>query len=230
MREGMRRERRAALEHSNGERAAAEGTAALANTNGNGFAVQPKMFVFFDKKTGAPRFEVKADADGRMPVDQVVGLLAMNCMVRGQTPKDYAVMVSAGENLLAGVARRAKKLIEASVALNTPVQLSHRQQEVLRGVMENLSNKEIAARLNFSERTAKFHVSALLGKFNVQSRVLLMKTAADLLAAGRLSSGGPVATMKAREERANGNGRSRTHGLQRAAAGGERRVAQALLE
>jgi DNA-binding CsgD family transcriptional regulator len=182
------------------------------------FSVHPKVFVFFDKKTSAPRFEVKADADGKMPVDQVVGLLAMNCMLRGQTPKDYMVMVGTGENLLNGLARRASKLIQASLALSLPMQLSHRQQEVLRGVMENLSNKEIAARLNFSERTAKFHVSALLGKFNVTSRVSLMKTAGDLLAAGKLFTGDPVTQLKTREKRGTDSPRDGAHDLERRSA------------
>lgn len=196
--------------------------------SGNGFSVHPKVFVFFDKKTSATRFEVKADADGKMPIDQVVGLLAMNCMVRGQTPKDYVVMVGAGENLLDGVARRARKLIEATMSFNLPMQLSHRQQEVLRGVMENLSNKEIAARLNLSERTAKFHVSALLGKFDVKSRVLLMKTAADLLAAGKLFTGGPVTQIKTREKNEKNGTRESAHEVGRAANGAERRSARAV--
>jgi DNA-binding NarL/FixJ family response regulator len=40
--------------------------------------------------------------------------------------------------------------------------------------MENLSNKEIAVRLNVSERTAKFHVSNLLGKHGVKRRADLI--------------------------------------------------------
>jgi DNA-binding CsgD family transcriptional regulator len=33
-----------------------------------------------------------------------------------------------------------------------------------------LSNKEIAARLNISEHTVKFHVASILGKFGAASR------------------------------------------------------------
>ena len=57
---------------------------------------------------------------------------------------------------------------------NSPHQLSRRQQEVLQGLLENLSNKEIARQLNISERTAKFHVSNLLAKFDVQRRADLL--------------------------------------------------------
>jgi DNA-binding NarL/FixJ family response regulator len=52
--------------------------------------------------------------------------------------------------------------------------LSRREQEVLQAVLENLSNKEIAAKLNISERTVKFHVSHLLEKFGVRRRADLI--------------------------------------------------------
>jgi DNA-binding CsgD family transcriptional regulator len=57
--------------------------------------------------------------------------------------------------------------------------LSHREKEVLELLLENLSNKEIASRLSISSRTAKFHVSNLLAKYGVGSRVdlLLMRSA-----------------------------------------------------
>lgn len=48
--------------------------------------------------------------------------------------------------------------------------LTLREQEVLSALLDNLSNKEIAAKLHISERTAKFHVSNLLSKFDVQNR------------------------------------------------------------
>ena len=53
-------------------------------------------------------------------------------------------------------------------------QLSRREQEVLGALLENLSNKEIANKLNISERTAKFHVSNLLAKFGVRRRADLI--------------------------------------------------------
>lgn len=51
-----------------------------------------------------------------------------------------------------------------------PPELSRREREVLEALLENLSNKEIAARLYISERTAKFHVANLLAKFGVRRR------------------------------------------------------------
>jgi len=56
----------------------------------------------------------------------------------------------------------------------TPTDLSRREQEVLNGLLENLANKEVADRLNISERTVKFHVSNLLAKFGVRRRADLI--------------------------------------------------------
>ena len=52
--------------------------------------------------------------------------------------------------------------------------LSRRETEVLEGLKEGLANKEIANKLNISERTVKFHVSNLFAKFKVDSRIQLM--------------------------------------------------------
>jgi DNA-binding NarL/FixJ family response regulator len=52
--------------------------------------------------------------------------------------------------------------------------LSRREQEVLDSLLENLSNKEIANKLNIAERTVKFHVSNLLSKFGVRRRADLI--------------------------------------------------------
>lgn len=52
--------------------------------------------------------------------------------------------------------------------------LSRREQETLETLLENLSNKEIASKLNISERTVKFHVSNLLSKFGVRRRADLI--------------------------------------------------------
>ena len=43
--------------------------------------------------------------------------------------------------------------------------------------MRSLANKEIAADLNLSERTVKFHVSSLLAKFRVRGRLELLREA-----------------------------------------------------
>jgi Bacterial regulatory proteins, luxR family len=45
--------------------------------------------------------------------------------------------------------------------------------------MRSQANKEIAATLNLSERTVKFHVSSLLAKFRVRGRMELVREAAQ---------------------------------------------------
>jgi DNA-binding NarL/FixJ family response regulator len=48
--------------------------------------------------------------------------------------------------------------------------LSNRELDVLRGLAEGLSNKQIARALGISEHTVKFHINAILGKLGAQSR------------------------------------------------------------
>jgi DNA-binding CsgD family transcriptional regulator len=145
-----------------------------------GFKVQPKTFAFLDKRTGTRRFDVRANKDGSLPLDQAASLLAIQCIARHQSPHEFMVMVQAGVDVAEGLTGRAAKLIRAFAATkHAEAGLSRRQREVLDGITQNLTNKEIAARLNLSERTIKFHVSTLLDKFDVRTRVdLLLKTVA----------------------------------------------------
>ncbi len=49
-----------------------------------------------------------------------------------------------------------------------------REEQVLQAVLENLGNKEIAAKLHMAERTAKFYVSKLLARYGVRRRADLI--------------------------------------------------------
>ena len=136
-----------------------------------------ETYFFYDKNTGAAHFHVQADSNGRFPLDQAAGLLAMHCMVRGQSPADYVVMVQANHSELDELSLRATKLLEAGQSAKSGVRLTRREEEVLEGVMRSQSNKEIACSLNLSERTVKFHVSSLLAKFRVRGRMELVREA-----------------------------------------------------
>lgn len=145
-------------------------------------SVRPTVFIFFDRKSGIRRFEVKAGDDGRVPTEQAASLLAIHCVARQQQPRDFDVMVAAGEDLIDGIVGRANKLIRSCSGFKVAgMPLSRRQNEVLAAIAQNLSNKEIAAKLNVSVRTVKFHVSTLLEKFEVRGRVDLMIEAAEFL-------------------------------------------------
>lgn len=135
------------------------------------------LYFFYEKSTGVAHFHVEASPEGRFPVEQAAGLLAMHCMVRGQSPADYVVMVRAEEDQLEGLREKAEHLLAAGKSVNSQVKLTRREEEVLGGVMRSLANKEIASMLNLSERTVKFHVSSLLAKFRVRGRMELVREA-----------------------------------------------------
>ena len=132
-----------------------------------------EIYFFLEKNTGVSRFHVEAGPDGKFPVEEAAGLLAMHCMVLGQTPQDYVVLVQAAEDLLGGLAGKWEGLLQAGHSVGRPLKLTRRQDEVLNGVMRGQANKEIAGSLNLSERTVKFHLSALLAKFCVRGRMEL---------------------------------------------------------
>ena len=50
------------------------------------------------------------------------------------------------------------------------IELSPRERQVLALMVEGAPNKVIARALSISERTAKFHVAAILGKLNARNR------------------------------------------------------------
>src|SRR5215468_10507919 len=101
----------------------------------------------------------------------------MHCMVRGQAPEDYVVMVEADQTHTEGLLERAQTLLQAGQAVKSEVKVTRREEEVLRGILRGHANKEIAGDLNLSERTVKFHVSSLLSKFRVRGRMELVREA-----------------------------------------------------
>lgn len=77
--------------------------------------------------------------------------------------------VSAGLHVFSPVLAGA---LRADIADITPsaVDLTPRESQVLSLLAEGLTNKAIAQRLSISDHTVKFHVNAILGKLNAQSR------------------------------------------------------------
>ncbi len=57
-----------------------------------------------------------------------------------------------------------------ATSLEAGSRLTGRESAVLRLLAEGLGNKEIAARLDISDHTVKFHVASVLAKLGAQSR------------------------------------------------------------
>src|SRR5689334_4724935 len=76
----------------------------------------------------------------------------------------------------------AAKLIQRIAAPASPelIPLTDREREVLRLLAQGLQNKEIAGHLHISERTVKFHVSAILDKLGAGNRTEAVHLAAQL--------------------------------------------------
>lgn len=100
--------------------------------------------------------------------------------------------VAAGGSLLTPVvASRLLRHVAEPEATPAPT-LTERERETLRLLGRGLQNKEIAARLGVRERTAKFHVAALMRKLGAGNRteVVTLATQRGLLslASGDLTS------------------------------------------
>jgi DNA-binding CsgD family transcriptional regulator len=139
------------------------------------------LFVFCEKRTGVAQFRAASNVDFDCTMERIAGLLAMQCLVRGQEPSDFEVMVPAERVIIDRLVSRAEELLEEGRAVACPASLSPRQREVLHSVINNRANKEIASKLNITVRTVKFHISTLLSKFGVESRSELARRAAGFV-------------------------------------------------
>jgi DNA-binding CsgD family transcriptional regulator len=95
--------------------------------------------------------------------------------------------------------------------------ITQREAEVLRLLVEPLTNPQIAARLGISKRTVESHVSALLRKFAVADRAALIR-------AGAPAVGGYV-QPRSGEAAGAGNVYPRPHGRREELAASRRRLA-----
>jgi DNA-binding CsgD family transcriptional regulator len=154
-----------------------------------GSAEKPNVYVFYNKITGAAQFRAEALAGEQDSIERAAGLLAIQCLVRGQDPESFVVLVPAPNALSEGLVSRAKELLNEGRSIAGPAPLSPRQKEILHSVVRNQANKEIASNLNITVRTVKFHISSLLNKFDVQSRGELARKAASLLGMGMVETG-----------------------------------------
>lgn len=138
------------------------------------------MFIFCERSSGTARFHAESTTDLNCTVERMASLLAIQCLVRGSDPADFAILVPAEKVLTNRLVSRAKELLKEGRAARSD-SLSPRQKEILQSVLCNQANKEIAWKLNISVRTVKFHISTLLGKFRVTNRVELARKALGFL-------------------------------------------------
>ncbi len=81
-----------------------------------------------------------------------------------------AALQAAAQGLVVLAPELAGALRPARSSSPLPAQLTQRELEVLQLLTEGLSNKAIAGRLGISEHTVKFHVNAIMGKLDAESR------------------------------------------------------------
>lgn len=76
--------------------------------------------------------------------------------------------------------KKALSVKEIDLQKIKALDITEREYEVLQGISEGLSNKEIADKLYLSESTIKTHVSNLLIKLNAKRRTQAIQIAKDL--------------------------------------------------
>jgi len=115
------------------------------------------------------------------PSSPAVSTQALHAGIRALLPNEIpadqlvAALQAAAAGLVvlhpAEVAAAFPTIAPASQPLaELPEPLTRREREVLQMLAAGLANKEIAARLNISDHTAKFHVAAILGKLGAATR------------------------------------------------------------
>jgi DNA-binding NarL/FixJ family response regulator len=114
-------------------------------------------------------------------ISPVASAEALRAGIRAALPGDISPeqLVAALEAVANGLVvlhpSQAEQALPASTApARAPDELTEsltrREVEVLQMLAAGLSNKEIAARLNISDHTVKFHVASILGKLGAASR------------------------------------------------------------
>ena len=104
---------------------------------------------------------LKAGADGYLLKDEDPALIpeAVRAVSRGETWLSPTIPVE------------VVAIVQESQGTSIGETLTERELEVLRFLEEARSNKEIALALHTSERTVEFHVSNILAKLGVKSRL-----------------------------------------------------------
>jgi two-component system NarL family response regulator len=123
--------------------------------------------------------------------DEEIALLkagAKGCCRRGVDPESLQQVLSVTSNggvwvtrsLLPRLVSELRKYVDAhrkpaeTPAHDALAELTQREREIVRLIVEGASNKEVASSLNISERTVKGHLSNVFQKLGVADRLKLM--------------------------------------------------------
>ena len=123
--------------------------------------------------------------------DEEIALLkagAKGCCRRGIDPESLQQVLSVTSNggvwvtrsLLPRLVSELRKYVDAhrkpaeAPADDSLAELTQREREIVRLIVEGASNKEVASSLNISERTVKGHLSNVFQKLGVTDRLKLM--------------------------------------------------------
>ena len=116
-----------------------------------------------------PALVVLTAADGAVP--ELLGAGAQAVLGREADASRLAAAVhAAAQGLLVLDERLSESVLRRRPAAARIEPLTPRETEVLALLGQGLSNRGIAERLAISEHTAKFHVNAILGKLDAQTR------------------------------------------------------------
>ena len=115
------------------------------------------------------------------PGSSAVSAQALQAGIRAVLPSGLAAdqLAAALQAVASGLVVLHPTEVQAAFPLAAPASqplaelaepLTRREREVLQMLAGGLANKEIAARLQISDHTAKFHVAAILGKLGAATR------------------------------------------------------------
>ncbi len=168
------------------------GTAAAIDTLGVEFSDSQADVLLVDSAGESPAATIESLVDSDLAAEIPIVVLtesaapaapsqALQAGIRAMLPSDISAdqLAAALQAAAAGLVVLHPTEIPAAFAPAAPTSqslaelpepLTRREREVLQMLAAGLANKEIAARLNISDHTAKFHVAAILGKLGAATR------------------------------------------------------------